>query len=94
MAPVCLLPDAGEKACLEAGCGGDPPPSAPKAQRCVLFAQVKVVWSTRKEEQSLCSTPRFAGEYTARGTPVPIPNTEVKPRWADGTARVSVWERR
>ena len=35
---------------------------------------------------------QFAGEFTARVTPVPIPNTEVKPRWADGTARVSVWE--
>ena len=34
----------------------------------------------------------FAGEFTTRVTPVPIPNTEVKPRWADGTARVSVWE--
>jgi hypothetical protein len=27
-------------------------------------------------------------------TPVPIPNTEVKPRWADDTARATVWERR
>ena len=35
---------------------------------------------------------KFAGEHTARVTPVPIPNTEVKPRWADGTARVTVWE--
>jgi hypothetical protein len=35
---------------------------------------------------------KFAGEFTARVPPVPIPNTEVKPRWADGTARVSVWE--
>ena len=35
---------------------------------------------------------KFAGDFTARVTPVPIPNTEVKPRWADGTARVSVWE--
>ena len=35
---------------------------------------------------------QFAGEFTARVTPVPIPNTEVKPRWADGTARESVWE--
>ena len=34
----------------------------------------------------------FAGEFTARVPPVPIPNTEVKPRWADGTARASVWE--
>ena len=38
--------------------------------------------------------PEFAGDHTARVTPVPIPNTEVKPRWADGTARESVWERR
>ena len=34
----------------------------------------------------------FPGGYTGEVTPVPIPNTEVKPRWADGTARVSVWE--
>jgi hypothetical protein len=35
---------------------------------------------------------KFAGDHTARVPPVPISNTEVKPRWADGTARVSVWE--
>ena len=35
---------------------------------------------------------QLAGEHTARVTPVPIPNTEVKPRRADGTARESVWE--
>jgi hypothetical protein len=38
------------------------------------------------------AAPKLAGEHTARVTPVPIPNTEVKPRRADGTARVSVWE--
>ena len=38
------------------------------------------------------NTAQFAGEFTTRVTPVPIPNTEVKPRWADGTARVTVWE--
>jgi hypothetical protein len=37
---------------------------------------------------------RLSGGYTARVTPVPIPNTEVKPRRADDTARASVWERR
>jgi hypothetical protein len=37
-------------------------------------------------------TPHFAGDHTARVPPVPIPNTEVKTRWADGTARESVWE--
>ena len=35
---------------------------------------------------------KFAGDHTARVPPVPIPNTEVKTRWADGTARASVWE--
>src|SRR6202022_3740902 len=37
---------------------------------------------------------QFPGDQTARVTPVPIPNTEVKPRRADDTARVTVWERR
>jgi hypothetical protein len=39
-------------------------------------------------------TPQEVGDLTAGDPPVPIPNTEVKPRWADGTARESVWERR
>src|SRR3989454_12044326 len=38
--------------------------------------------------------PEFSGGYTAGVTPVPIPNTVVKPRWADDTARVTVWGRR
>jgi hypothetical protein len=37
---------------------------------------------------------QFPGDHTARVTPVPIPNTEVKPRRADDTARATVWERR
>src|SRR6267142_5126381 len=37
---------------------------------------------------------QFPGDHTARVTPVPIPNTVVKPRWADDTARATVWERR
>src|SRR5271168_1254845 len=37
---------------------------------------------------------KFPGYHTARVTPVPIPNTEVKPRRADDTARATVWERR
>src|ERR1017187_79941 len=39
-------------------------------------------------------TPQVSGDHTARETPVPIPNTEVKPCWADCTARESVWESR
>ena len=37
---------------------------------------------------------RFVGDLTAGDPPVPIPNTEVKPRRADCTARESVWESR
>ena len=36
----------------------------------------------------------FLGGYRERVTPVPIPNTEVKPLIADGTAWVAVWESR
>ena len=31
------------------------------------------------------------GDDCIRDTPVPIPNTEVKPYNADGTARATVW---
>ena len=37
---------------------------------------------------------QVSGDQTARVTPVPIPNTVVKPRRADDTAWVTVWERR
>ena len=36
----------------------------------------------------------FSGDSVGRVPPVPIPNTEVKPAGADGTARVTVWESR
>jgi len=37
---------------------------------------------------------KFSGDFVERVTPVPIPNTEVKPLGADGTAREAVWESR
>src|SRR5438874_2527209 len=37
---------------------------------------------------------QFAGGHRIRVTPVPIPNTEVKPDTADGTAWETVWESR
>src|SRR6187431_2104403 len=40
------------------------------------------------------SMTKFPGGYRGRVTPVPIPNTEVKPATADGTAWVTVWESR
>ena len=39
-------------------------------------------------------TLEFPGAYSGGATPVPIPNTEVKPSSADGTARETVWESR
>ena len=36
----------------------------------------------------------FPGGHRGRVTPVPIPNTEVKPATADGTACAGVWESR
>jgi hypothetical protein len=37
---------------------------------------------------------KFSGGHGERETPVPIPNTAVKPLSVDGTARVTVWESR
>ena len=61
-----------------------------QAGRAAVFCRFSGcnLWSGRESED----VRQFAGEFTARVTPVPIPNTEVKPRWADGTARVTVWE--
>ena len=36
----------------------------------------------------------FSGDSSGGATPVPIPNTEVKPSSADDTAWVTVWESR
>ena len=38
--------------------------------------------------------PGFPVTLSAGSTPVPIPNTEVKPAGADGTARATAWESR
>ena len=37
---------------------------------------------------------KVSGGYIGGVTPVPIPNTEVKPSRADGTPRETVWESR
>ena len=36
----------------------------------------------------------FSGGHSVGETPVPIPNTEVKPHSADGTALATEWESR
>ena len=40
------------------------------------------------------SSQRFSGDFTERATPVPIPNTAVKPLRADDTAWATAWESR
>src|SRR5687767_12443732 len=40
------------------------------------------------------AAPKFPGGHRGRAPPVPIPNTEVKPATADGTACVGAWESR
>ena len=47
-----------------------------------------------QRRSALSRSQEFLGGYAEGVTPVPIPNTEVKPLWADGTARVAVWESR
>ena len=43
---------------------------------------------------TLTDTHGFLGDHGEGETPVPIPNTAVKPFSADGTAWVTVWESR
>src|SRR5262249_22678590 len=41
-----------------------------------------------------CRPVQVSGGFTGGATPVPIPNTEVKPSRADGTAGETLWESR
>ena len=43
---------------------------------------------------TVTNTHKFLGDHGEGDPPVPIPNTEVKPFSADGTAWVTVWESR
>jgi hypothetical protein len=53
-------------------------------------------YASRVSDAALRETPgsQYAGGHRIRVTPVPIPNTEVKPDTADGTARETAWESR
>jgi hypothetical protein len=57
-----------------------------------------VLWFSFFKLESLSTeivlSKKFSGGCVERATPVPIPNTEVKPLGADGTARATVWESR
>jgi hypothetical protein len=47
---------------------------------------------SRKPIFNVCYLIQFLGDFSEGGTPVPIPNTEVKPFSGDGTAFKSVGE--
>ena len=48
--------------------------------------------STFADALSLLSHTKFSGGHTGGVTPDPIPNSEVKASWADGTAGDTLWE--
>ena len=50
--------------------------------------------ASQADSEKLQLAAQDVGDLTAGVPPVPIPNTEVKPRRADCTARESVWESR
>ena len=58
----------------------------------IRFSKLSFEISDLKFENS--NRKKFSGDFVGRVTPVPIPNTEVKPAGADGTARVTAWESR
>jgi hypothetical protein len=64
----------------------------------VLLARTKDEFrpSERSERTSSSYVYRFnlPGDHTGGATPVPIPNTAVKPSKANGTALVREWESR
>ncbi len=56
-------------------------------------------WFTNPRQLQKANLPwlpvqKFSGDYTGGATPVPIPNTEVKPSRAHGTARATARESR
>ena len=60
----------------------------------ILWKLVRVPRNDHAERQTLVNIVLNPGDYSGGATPVPIPNTEVKPVRADGTAWAAVWESR
>ena len=55
---------------------------------------VRVPSSPPGKTHSLACTCGWGGDYSGRETPVPIPNTVVKPSSSDDTAGAALWENR
>jgi hypothetical protein len=58
---------------------------------CTLFFDFRTKYKALSTKHKVH---HFSGDFVDRVTPVPIPNTEVKPVGADGTARETAWESR
>src|SRR5262245_66015377 len=58
-------------------------------RRQIGRSHIEIIKSANRTSQIV-----FPGGHRSRVTPVPIPNTEVKPATADGTACVGAWESR
>lgn len=73
-------------------------PSAPDRSQESRFpkrcAAPRAPWSATRPQQPAPQRPPGAGGHGGRGTPGPIPNPEVKPASADGTAGATLWESR
>ena len=66
-------------------------------EKFVIFKKFRQILLTKSIRSCLLIRhlrKHFPGGYREGETPVPIPNTEVKPLIADGTALVMVWESR
>ena len=61
-----------------------------------MYGRITCTWKTQSSERALCesSVRRFRRRCVWGGTPVPIPNTKVKPRAADDTVLETVRESR
>jgi hypothetical protein len=75
-----------------ASIGLDPDTSAIEPERDTPAPHTKEKSSSRPEPQRPSSRSLLIGGYSAGDPPDPIPNSEVKPRSADGTAGGTRWE--
>ena len=54
--------------------------------QCIQLSDIKIENSSVVPLQGVDRCEQFSGDFVGRVTPVPIPNTEVKPAGADDTA--------
>ena len=77
---------------IEGDGGSNPPP--PTIYFAIHYILPKTISSNAIGYRTGVILQTSSGGYAEGVTPVPIPNTEVKPLRADDTARVAAWESR